>query len=37
MYSVKLKLNSTPNYMSVWFSVNGLSLYTEKKNIVKFS
>jgi hypothetical protein len=37
MYSVTVKLNSTPNYMNAWFSVNRLSLHIEKTNIVKFT
>jgi len=31
------KLISILNSMSAWFSVNGLSLHTEKINIIKFS
>ena len=37
MNGLQTKLNSTINYMTAWFSVDGLSLNIEKITIVKFS
>jgi hypothetical protein len=34
---LQTKFNSMLNYMNAWFTANGLSLNTEKRNIVKFS
>jgi hypothetical protein len=34
---LKLKLHSTLNNISNWFTINGLSLNIEKTNILKFS
>jgi hypothetical protein len=34
---LQTKFNSMLNFMNAWFTANGLSLNTEKRNIVKFS
>jgi len=33
---LKTQISQTLNYMTEWFSVNGLSLNTDKTNIMKF-